>query len=394
MTGDNMGQARSVVIKNGRVLLPSEQIQTGDVLIENGRIQEVGPSLAAELEIDAAGGYVVPGLIDVHTHGIRTVNLEAGTLSEYARVEAAFGSTTFYPTLFDTPEIIAEQMRRHRAETDELRLLPQIGGFRLESPYLARTGAGLAKDLGNITPQITAMLLEAGGGHIKIWDVSPELEGAPEVIEQLSRQGIICSIAHTEATIEEGQAAVDAGARLVTHLFDVFLPPEDTGSGVYPQGLVDYLLIEDRVKCEIIGDGTHVPALLVEKAFRCKPDDGLVFVTDSNFGAGLPPGRYEAGGSWGRVQIDGPNNGVRMVDRDMGLAGSALTPIDAFRNAIRVFGKGIGVASRVCSRNPARLLGLNKGRIAPGVDADLIVLGDDLELRYTIVAGEIIFENA
>ena len=384
----------SLVIKNGTVLLPHEELQPCDLLIENGRIQEVGQSLASDMQIDATGRYVVPGLIDVHTHGIRTVNLQSGTLGEYASIEASCGTTTFYPTLFDTPEAIAEQMRRHRAETDELRLVPQVEGFRLESPYLARTGAGLAKDLGYITLQTTEMLLEAGGGHIKIWDVSPELDGSPEVIEKLSREGIVCSIAHTDATIEQGRTAVDAGARLVTHLFDVFVPPENTGGGVYPHGLVDYLLIEDRVKCEIIGDGTHVPDLLVEKAFRCKPPDGLVFVTDSNFGAGLPPGQYEAGGSWGRVQIDGPNNGVRMVDRGLGLAGSALTPIDSFRNVVRLFHKSIGVASRVWSRNPAHLLGLNKGEIAPGRDADLIILDRDLGLCYTIVAGQIIYQKA
>ncbi len=383
----------TLVICQGDVLAPSGELCTCDVLIKDGRIQEVAPSLEGEVVIDATGRYVVPGLIDVHTHGIRTVNLQSGTLAEYASIEASYGTTTFYPTLFDAPQAIVEQMKRHRSETDELRLLPQVGGFRLESPYLARTGAGLAKDLGHITPQITGTLLQAGGGHIKIWDVSPELDGAPEVIEQLSRQGIVCSIAHTRATIEQGQAAVDAGARLVTHLFDVFGLPEDTGTGVYPHGLVDYLLIEDRVKCEIIGDGTHVPEILVEKTFRCKPLDGLVFVTDSNFGAGLPPGQYEAGGSWGRVQIDGPNNGVRMVERGMGLAGSALTPIDSFRNVVRLFHKGIGFASRVWSRNPAHLLGLNKGEIAPGRDADLIILDTDLELCYTIVAGQIIYQK-
>jgi N-acetylglucosamine-6-phosphate deacetylase len=384
----------SLVIKNGTLLLPNEELQPCDLLIENGRIREVSQPLAARQQIDATGKYVLPGLIDLHTHGIRTVNLQASTLLEYAQIEAAFGTTTFYPTLFDAPTAIAEQMRRHRAETDELRLLPQVGGFRLESPYLARTGAGLGKDLGHVTPEITSLLLEAGGGHITIWDVSPELDGAPEVIELLSRQGVVCSIAHTRATIEQGQAAVDAGARLVTHLFDVFELPEDMGTGVYPHGLVDYLLIEDRVKCEIIGDGTHVPEILVEKAFRCKPPDGLVFVTDSNFGAGLPPGQYEAGGSWGRVQIDGPNNGVRMVDRGLGLAGSALTPIDSFRNVVRLFHKSIGVASRVCSRNPAHLLGLNKGEIVPGRDADLIILDRDLGLCYTIVAGQIIYQKA
>jgi N-acetylglucosamine-6-phosphate deacetylase len=82
-----------------------------------------------------------------------------------------------------------------------------------------------------------------------------------------------------------------------------------------------------------------------------------------------------------------------MVDRDMGLAGSALTPIDGFRNAIRLFNKSIGVASQICSGSPARLLGLNKGEIAPGRDADLIVLDRELELQFTIVAGQIIYQQ-
>ena len=387
-------QPKALVIHHGDVLAPSGEFYSCDVLIRDGRIQEVGPSLEAEAVIDAAGGYVLPGLIDLHTHGIRTESAETGDLREYARIEASFGTTTFYPTFFSPPEESAQQMQRHRRETDELRLLPQIGGFRLESPYLAQTGAGVSKDLVSISPETTGMLLAAAGGHIKIWDVSPELDGAPELIRQLSREGVVCSLAHTQATIAQGRAAVDAGARLVTHLFDVFPLPERTGTGVYPQGLVDYLLVEDRVTCEIIGDGTHVHPLLVEKTFRCKPSDRLVFITDSNYGAGLPPGRYVAPGSWGTVQIDGPNNGVRMVDRDMGLAGSALTPIDSFRNVIRLFHKDITTASHVWSRNPARLMGLNKGEIAPGRDADLIVLDQNLDLCYTIVAGEIVYQRA
>jgi len=187
---------------------------------------------------------------------------------------------------------------------------------------------------------------------------------------------------------------VDAGARLVTHLFDTFAMPPMTDLGVYPAGLTDYLLLEDRVACEIIPDGTHVPPLLVEKTFRCKPPGGLVFITDGNFGAGLPPGDYELPQAWGRVRIRSPYDGIRLIDRGMELASSALSPIDAFRAAVRLFGKDLAAASRVCARNPARLLGLNKGEIAVGRDADLLLLDADLQVRTTLVGGATVFDAA
>ena len=383
----------TIVVKNGRVLLSGGEFVSCDIWVQNGLIGKVAPDIEGEPQIDAAGGYVLPGLIDLHTHGIRTVAVQGGSLSEYAKLETSRGATTLFPTLFGPPEESAESMMRHRRETDELRALPQIGGFRLESPYLARTGAGVSKDLSPIRAETTGLLLQAGGGHIKIWDVSPDLAGAPELIQQLSEKDIVCSIAHTHATIEQARFAIDAGAKLITHMFDTFDVPEMKDPGVFPVGLVDYLLVEDRVACEIICDGTHVPPLHVEKAFRCKPPDKLVFVTDSNYGAGLPPGRYTLPGSWGNVAIDGPNNGVRQVDRNMGLAGSALTPIDGFRNAIHLFHKDIATASRVWSKAPARVMGLNKGEIAVGRDGDLIVLDERLEILYTIVAGKVLYQG-
>jgi N-acetylglucosamine-6-phosphate deacetylase len=167
----------------------------------------------------------------------------------------------------------------------------------------------------------------------------------------------------------------------------------DPDPDIYAPGLVDYLLVEDRLTCEIIGDGTHVDPMLVEMAFRCKPPSGLVFVTDSNYGAGMPPGRYVLPGDWGQVQVGAPNDGVRLPDRDMILAGSALTPIDSFRNVVSLFGKDLPAASRVWSGNPARLLGLNKGEIAVGRDADLILLDRELDLLYTIAGGRVIYRR-
>lgn len=385
----------AMAIRNAKILLPGGQMVAGGLTVEQGRIARIGQPNRKTPALDVQGAYVIPGLIDLHTHGIGYTSVFSinDTLQSYAEQEAARGTTAFYPSFFGPVEETIGHLNRHLAETDNLRTVPQVVGFRLESPYLARTGAGRSKDLAPISSTTTRRLLRAGGGWIKIWDISPELPGAPAAIRTLCRSGVVCSIAHTQCTVKQAQAAIAAGARLVTHMFDTFVMPIETDPGVYPAGLVDYLLVEDRVACEIIADGTHVPAFHVEKTLRCKPAGGIILVTDSNFGAGLPPGEYDLPQGWGRAKIAGPNNGVRLIDRDMGLAGSALTPIDGFRNMIRMFHKDIAVASRLCSANPARLLGLNKGEIAIGRDADLLVLSPKLDLLYTVVGGKIIFSR-
>lgn len=380
--------AAELAVRNGEVLLPDGRRTVADVLIREGRIAEIGPGLKARDEVDASGAYVLPGLIDIHTHGMAGVGLE-DDLSELSKRHAERGATTFFPTLWHSTDDAVELMKRHRSETDELRAVPQVGGFRLEWPYLADDGGAIGHELSPITRETTDALLAAGGGHVRLWDISPELNGAAPAIAELSERGIVCSICHTHCTVAQGRAAVEAGARLATHLFDVFFLPEsdDPDEGVYPAGVVDYLLIEDRVVCEIIGDGTHVDPMLVEKAFRCKTPERLAFITDSSQSSGLPPGTYTMAGS--QVVIRGVNEGVRVADT-MFLAGSALSPIDAFRNVVQLFGKGLAAAVQVCSATPARLLGLNKGALADGRDGDVIVVGQDLDLRCVIAGGSVV----
>lgn len=395
----------SLCVHGGTVLTADGRLAEADLHLESGRISAIDAGARAARgavrraargafrrtaeTFDASGCTVLPGLVELHTHGIERHAVTEGSLAEYAGLEAAHGATSFCPTLFGPAEAIAEQMRRHRRETDDLASVPSAVGFRLEFPYVAKTGAGLARDQARIRPETTGALLAAGGGRIKIWDISPELPGAPELIADLSARGVVCSIAHTSATIEQAERAVDAGCRLVTHLFDVFDLPTVGEPGVYPPSLVDYLLIEDRLVCELILDGTHVHPLLVRKTLRCAGPDRIAMVTDSNVGAGLAPGRHVLPGGWGPVEIRGPNDGVRLVERGMCLGGSALTPIDGFRNAVRRFGCDLATASRMASLVPSRLLGLDAGEIAVGRLADLIVVDRDLALRATIVRGKV-----
>jgi N-acetylglucosamine-6-phosphate deacetylase len=377
-------------IRNGQLVLPDGRITGADLLIRDGRIEEIGPGLRAPKEIDASGCYVLPGLIDLHAHGMAGVGAD-GDLAELCRRQLERGATTFYPTFYHRAEEAAELMRRHRKETDELRAVPQAAGFRLEMPYLADDGGPGPHSVFAISDDVTSMLLDAGGGHVRIWDISPELGRATETISRLASQRIICSIAHTHCTVEQCRTAVEAGARLATHLFDVFFQPEvqDADAGVYPAGVVDYLLIEDRVVAEIIGDGTHVAPMLVEQAFRCKTPERLAFITDSSEASGMPPGRYTFFGH--EVICTNPNEGAR--DADSGyLAGSAMTAMDSLRNIVRLFGKSLGVAAQVCAATHARLMGLNKGEIAPGKDADLIVVDRQLNLLHTIGGGRVLWQ--
>jgi N-acetylglucosamine-6-phosphate deacetylase len=365
----------SLVVRGGRVLLPGGAVRRCDLCISRGRIAAIGRAPAGAKALDASGCLVAPGFVDLHSHAIGHDDALTGSLE-----------------LFAPAGTLARSLARHLRETGNLRAAPVVRGFRLESPYLAATGAGRAEDLAVIDRRTTERLLAAGGGAIRVWDISPELAGAPQEIRFLSARGIACSLAHTRATIAEARTAVDAGARLVTHLYDVFPLPRRREPGVQPAGLVDYLLVEDRLFCELVLDGTHADPLLAEKALRCKGADRLLLVTDSNLGSGLPPGRHRLR-NWGVVEIRGPNDGVRLVERGMCLAGSALTPVDSFRNAVRILGLTVGRASVLCSRTPARLLGLNAGEIAVGRDADLVLLDGGLEVRATVVGGRIAWQG-
>jgi N-acetylglucosamine-6-phosphate deacetylase len=380
-------------IRNGAILHGDRLEEATNLRTEHGRITAIARDLSPEPGdpvVDATDCYVLPGLIDLHNHGVRHVMAQYDSLVEYARLLAAEGVTACLPTLLGSPQENMEAMRRGLAETDDFRLAPNLIGFRPEITYLAKTGAGAAGSLAKISAEITEALYTASQGTIRIWDVSPELEGAVPFIRWCRAHGIVTSLAHSSASIEQARRAVDAGLSLITHFYDTFDPPPQTDPGVYPAGLTDYIQVEDRLTAEIIPDGVHVHPLLVEKTLRCKGLGRVAFVTDGVKGAGSPPGIYD--GLYPGVQVSvSAERGVRRVPDDA-LSGSALTHIHCLRNAVNKFGRSLAEASILCSRTPAAVLGIpTKGALAAGMDADMIVLTTDLELIATIVGGQALY---
>jgi N-acetylglucosamine-6-phosphate deacetylase len=383
-----------MVIRNGTVIHVDRLEQRTDIRLMGGRIREIGRALEpapGEQVVEAEGLLAVPGLIDLHTHGLKNVSVQEGSLLEYSKLQLEEGVTTCIPTLYGPPETNRLRISEAMAETNDLCDTPNILGFRPEIMYVAKTGAGSSASLSGIDPTTSEALYSASKGRIPIWDVSPELKGAISFIHWAREKNIVVSLAHTGATLEQTRAGVDAGIALVTHLYDTFDIAQQVDPGVYPAGITDYIQIEDRLNVEIVPDGVHVHPILVEKTLRCKGIERVVFVTDSLRGSGNPPGIYDglAHGEQIEVTVD---RGMRRIS-DNALSGSCLTQLQSFRNAVRVFGMSIRQACLLCSRNPARILGLNKGMLASGMDGDIILLDRNLELVATILAGELAYHS-
>jgi N-acetylglucosamine-6-phosphate deacetylase len=381
-----------LLIENGIVLVDDVLATGTTVVIHEGRIasMEARPAVrASDTVLDAEGGYVLPGLVDQHSHGMRDVMVDKDDIHVFARYHLDNGVTACLPTLAADPDSNMARMKAVLAETRDFALTPNLVGFRPEIMYVADASAGPSTSVVRPDPKLTEAVWEASGGRIRIWDISPELEGAIPFIEWCAARGIVTSLAHSAAGISQVRDAVKAGLGLVTHLYDLFQIPREDDEGVYPAGVTDYINVEDRLCAEIIPDGVHAHPLLVETTLRCKGLDRVAFITDSLKGSGLKPGTYDGLIPGSPVEVTA-SRGIRRISDGI-LSGSALTQLQSFRNAVNKFGRSVAEASRLCSRTPARILGLDrKGRLSPGMDADVVILDDGLELKAVILGGEVV----
>ncbi|MDP3446472.1 MAG: N-acetylglucosamine-6-phosphate deacetylase [Eubacteriales bacterium] len=379
-----------MVFENAMVLGPDFRFHKGGFSVENGHFSRVLAVNSGE-GIDLGGAYVVPGFIDVHNHGNSGKDFSDGDdagLRTIARYLAKNGITSFAPASLTLPEehlrVAYESAARFAEEAPAGCAV--LRGIHMEGPFFSdkKKGAQNGAYLQNPDDQMFLRLNAAARGLIKIADVAPELPGAIEYIENVSK---ICrvSIAHTDANYEQAKAAIQAGASYVTHLYNAMPPFLHRAPGV-----VGAAAESPSVLAELICDGEHVHESVVRATLAMFGADRLCLVSDALSCCGMPCGEYMLGGQ--KIVLDGTV--ARLADAPDTLAGSANNLFGIFRLALS-FGIPAEDAVRMASETPARALEVEGevGSIDNGKRADFLVLNADYSLNRVFLAGSEIVKN-
>jgi N-acetylglucosamine-6-phosphate deacetylase len=367
-------------------------ISPGFVRIDRGRVAAVGagtPPCSPDIELP--GGLLVPGFVDLQVNGYFGQEFGTADAAGWATVVRRLpetGTTAFLPTIITAPVgRLAAALRGAASLQAGLPGGARVLGVHVEGPFIApiRKGAHNAEWITDPTPAAVEDLITAGSGLLRLLTLAPERDGAIPAITRLTGAGVLVSVGHSDATAAQVAAAADAGARMVTHLFNGQRPMHHREPGVPGQALAD-----PRLTSSLIADLRHVAAEVCSIAFTAAPGR-ICLVTDAAACAGMPPGRYLLGGE---TIILPEGDGVPPVRSDGTLAGSALRMDAAVANMVAA-GAGLADAVAAASRIPADLIGRpDLGRIAPGAAADLTWLDDELRTLATWVDGDVVYSAA
>lgn len=366
-------------------LLDADGRREGWVLIEGDRIAATGIAGSdapppATTTIDLHGRTVTPGFIDLHGHGGGGAAFDNGAeeIATALAVHRAHGTTRSVISLVANPLVDVREslsLVATLAEAD-----PTIVGSHLEGPFLAigRRGAHAPEFLREPDPQTIQGLVDAGRGTIRQVTIAPELPGALDAVRQCVDAGLVVAIGHTEADEHVARAAFDAGATLVTHVFNAM-------PGIHHRdpGPIAAAFDDDRVSLELVADGVHVHPSIVQMVFRAAPHR-VALVTDAMAAAGGPDGHYRLGSL--NVDVRG---GIAHLAGTSTIAGSTLTQDAALRHAVMVAGVHESAAVEALTRTPACVLGRAEewGSLAAGFAADLVVLDAHWKVERVWAAG-------
>ncbi|WP_308462001.1 N-acetylglucosamine-6-phosphate deacetylase [Planococcus sp. CP5-4] len=379
---------KTILISNVAIANAKTESRIADLLLEGGKIAEIGESLSrkADFHIDGNGKnwVVMPGFIDVHIHGssgFDTMDATPEALNGLASSLPREGTTSFLATtMTQSDEAISKALQTASAfQADEQQA--EMLGVHLEGPFISPEMAG-AQPLEYIMAPSLSLFekwQELSGKRIKQVTIAPEADHSMEFIRTLSADGVVASIGHSNASFEKVQEAIAAGAKQVTHLYNQMSPFHHRNPGV-----VGAAFLEESLAVELIADFVHSHQQSVRLAYQQIGASRLILITDAMRAKGLAPGTYDLGGQ-----------GVQVSERDArlpngALAGSILTMETAAKNVKAITDCTWPELAAMTSANAARQLGLeNKGVIATGKDADLVILDEDANVQLTICRGNI-----
>ena len=367
-----------MLIKNGQIFIEGKFV-SGDIAFED-KVTAIG-ALQGDADFDAEGCYIIPGLIDVHTHGAVGQDASDGCgegLEAMSRYYAKGGVTSWLPTTMTLQEpVLTEAMKKiyaFRRPADGAK----VAGVNLEGPFLcyAKRGAQAAENLHKPDIEMFRRLNAASGNQIRLVTVACEEEGAMEFIEQASKVCTV-SLGHSVADYDTAMEGYRAGAAHATHLYNGMPAMQHRAPGIIGAAS------DSDASVELICDGLHIHPSAIRLTFKVFGEK-VVLISDSLRCAGMPDGDYELGGQ----PITMKNGKATLTGTDT-LAGSSIHLMDGVRNCVK-FGIPLEAAITAATLAPAKAIGMEEhiGSIAVGKQADLLVLDKELNLKAVFIDGK------
>lgn len=388
---------KNMIIQNVKVYNKNHEFVDGEILIRNGKFEEINQVPRPDLEksaeedtiLDGEGCYAIPGLIDLHFHGCKGYDFCDGTkeaIAEIAKYEASVGVTAISPATMTLPINELEAILSTAADyKKDMEKEPSGGadlvGINMEGPFIseAKKGAQDQRNIISCNVDICQRFLDSSDGLVKFVGIAPEQnENAREFIQKM-KDKVHISLAHTNADYDTAMAAFDAGADHAVHLYNA-MPAFSHRS----PGVVGAVSDSSHVNAEMICDGVHIHPSMVRAAFKMLGSHRIILISDSMRATGMPDGQYTLGG----LDVNVAGKKATLVSNGA-LAGSASNLMECMKTVVQKMGIPLETAVACAAENPAKCLGISDeyGSIAPGKKGNVVLLDQELNLKAVIKDG-------
>ena len=367
-----------MIIRNGNVFQEDGSFRKRDLYVKDGKLVSGEAEVSDKEEIDASGLKILPGLVDIHSHGAvghDFSDADAAGLKKILQYEKVHGVTSYCPTSMTLPMDALIRIFASATEVEQDESCARIVGLNMEGPFLdpAKKGAHVEGYIRKPDIEFFRECQNASGGRIKVVTVAPNMEDAEEFIETF-KDDVVISIGHTGADYDCAAKAMEKGAHHVTHLYNAMNPLGHRAPGVIAAAADDPLCM-----AEMIGDGIHIHPAVVRNTFRMFGEERIVLISDSMMAAGMENGVYELGGQ--KVIM----NNRKAVLEDGTIAGSATNLYECMQCVIAM-GVPEHTAIFAATRNPAKSIGIygEVGSLVPGKRADMVLADEKLNIVRVI----------